>query len=324
MMKKLLYLNRFFAALAIAMSLVACGGGGGGGSAPTGTGADGGGNNNGGGSQTAIVASVSTPTYTGDILTAYNLLNTARGTCGVGLLAQSATLDKAALNHDNYLLANNTRGHTETSGLPGFTGVDPSARATAAGYGSPQVTEVIGMVVPGSASDVVNNLLGAPYHAMILFDGLRDVGIGSAATSSGTQTVVNLGIAAGMVQTQPTSVVTYPCAGVSGLVAVNSNENPSPLPSVQNATWGQPINVRGAADLSIKSASITGPQGSLAIQAIYGTGQTADPNGFYAKPGYGVIIPAPMTPNTTYTATVNYVSSGAAGATTFTFTTGAY
>jgi len=252
---------------------------------------------------------------------AYSTTVAERLHCGFGSLAQSAALDRSAAAHMNYIVANSVVAHTEEPGKPGFTGVNPADRAGAAGYGIAGIGEVISfpLFAPGNVVDAVRRLFAAPYHGQLMVDSARDIGIGTAPY----QGVLGLTMEFGFpnLPQAPASVLTYPCEGTTGVLAFNRNESPSPLPSVQNPSWGQPIIVRGASDLRLSSASITGPQGTVAIQAIYGDGQTPDPQGEFNR-GWATVLPVPLAANTQYTVSLTWTSRNQAGATNFRFTTG--
>jgi hypothetical protein len=160
-------------------------------------------------------------------------------------------------------------------------------------------------------------LLASPYHARIALDQYRDIGLGVGPVQGWTTLTADLGVAGSARGQIPAAVVTFPCDGVTGAVASNFGENPSPLPSA----WGQPILVRGAPDFQVTSVSITGPQGSVAIQRIYGLGQATDPNGEIPA-GWAAILPAALQTNTTYSVTIGWISARAAGKSAFSFSTG--
>jgi len=270
---------------------------------------------------------ISPATYVGGsaLADAYTELDTARWHCGFGLLAQSPQIDTAAAAHSAYMAMNSIYSHSETAGMPGFTGASVWEREAAAGYplGFPAET-IAAAPTGGTGGDAVRSLLAVPYHAMGLIDGYRDVGLGwSTVNGFGTLTV-DMATRAGQVNQQPAGVATYPCAGIVDAIAVAPGESPSPFPSNPTATWGQPITVRGPVDLAIRSASITGPSGAVQILAIYGDGQTVDPNynNTFFTQGKAVIIPAPLVPGTTYSVTIAYIAAGASGQSNFTFTTG--
>lgn len=169
--------------LAASVSLTACGGGGGstagGGTTtppvvvpPTTT------PGTGGNLQTSVPA----PTYAAnsDELAAYTEWNAFRSAHGLGLLAQSAALDKAEKNHVAYVVTNNVFAHIEDASKPGFTGVNPYDRALFAGYGSTSVGE---LGATGHGFFAAKTLENSVYHRSGLMNQTAtDAGI--AASSS--------------------------------------------------------------------------------------------------------------------------------------------
>jgi len=254
---------------------------------------------------------------------AFQKLNAARTQCGFGALAQAAQLDTSAGAHASYMTVNNSYGHFEVQGQPGFTGVAPSDRQTAAGYRWMFSGEAIAQVATtDTGADAVRFLLAAPYHAALLVNGFRDVGIGWGPVGGLPVLTIDLGTRLGQSNQGVTGVVTYPCSGITDAVPVGGSETPSPFPSNASATWGQPVTVRGPADLRITSATITGPLGSVQVQAIYGDGQQADPNGTGDfTQGFFTIIPATLQPNATYSVSIAYTTGGTPGRKDFSFTT---
>jgi uncharacterized protein YkwD len=295
------------ALLATVLALAACGGGGDGPDPPS--------------SNAAPTPAGTTYAPNSPEALAFATTNAERAHCGFGTLAQAQALDRSAAAHMNYMVLNNVVAHTEDPAKPGFTGATPASRAFAAGYGNAGIGEVISfpMSAPGTTAEAVRRLYAAPYHGQLMLDSARDIGIGSLPFQGVTGLTMDFGFP--VASQAPASVLTYPCEGTTGVMAFNRNEVPSPLPDQQNPTWGQPIMVRGASDLRVSTASITGPQGSVTIQVIYGDGQTPDPHGLINQ-GWAAVLPAALAPNTEYTVSVNWTSRTRPGSSNFKFTTG--
>ena len=254
---------------------------------------------------------------------AFAQINAARTACGFNALAQAAELDRSASAHAAYMAQNNSYGHDEVQGKPGFTGVQFSDRETAAGYRWSYAGEVLAQVeASATGADAIRELLAAPYHAALLLDAFRDIGFGWSMVSGFPTLTGDLGTRMGVALPQVQGVVTYPCDGIADAVAVSGAESPSPFPSNPSARWGQPVSVRGPSDMTLDSVSITGPAGSVQVQAIYGDGQAPDPNatGDFTR-GTFSIIPAALSPATTYSVSIGYTTGGVAGSTRFSFTT---
>jgi len=254
---------------------------------------------------------------------AFTTTNAERDHCGFGTLAQSMLLDQSATAHMNYMVTNNVVSHTEDPSKPGFTGVSPANRAAAAGYVNAAIGEVISfpITVSGNTADAVRRLFAAPYHGQLMLDSARDVGIGTAQFQGVAGLTMDFGFPLSITRPVLASVLTYPCDGTSGVLAFNTNETPSPFPNQQNPTWGQPIIVHGASDLQVTAASITGPQGAVPIQVIYGDGQTTDPQGLINN-GWAAVMPVPLAANTQYAVSVNWTTRGQSGNRNFNFSTG--
>ncbi|MCW5221983.1 CAP domain-containing protein [Verminephrobacter aporrectodeae subsp. tuberculatae] len=274
----------------------------------------------------AIVTSVPAATYAASSseALAYETLNAERSRCGFGLLAQNARLDQAATAHLNYSAQNNVVDHLQEPGKTGFTGGDPADRVAAVGYDRRQVGETMSSVsFTENAEYAVRRTLSAPYHALVALHGFHDVGLAWGPTADGFRTLVMVfGLTRNAEHQDAGKILTYPCEGSAGVFAARGAEMPTPFPAEADAIWGQPILVKGASDLRLAAASITGPGGSVAIKALYGDGQTTDPNG-RCKAAVACVIPVALATNTTYTATVSGTNAGAAFTSTFSFRTGA-
>lgn len=277
----------------------------------------------------ALVTVVPQPTYaagSGEAI-AYATFNDARQQCGFGLLAQNASLDRAATAHGNYLTLNaslpNLSAHFESAGSPGFTGATPADRAVAVGYSTRQVGENINFGGFGEASDFLAlGLLAAPYHAISTLSGYRDIGLAWSPSTNGHNLIVKLGLPIATTLQVADSVRTFPCEGTNGVRPAMSGEVPNPFPNDLSTVWGQPIIVKGATDLVIRSASLIGPNGSIPLKAIYGAGQAIDPNG-QCKDGWACVIPARLEVFTTYQVKVAGTNNGVPFNLAFAFKTGA-
>ncbi|MCU6502313.1 CAP domain-containing protein [Rugamonas sp. A1-17] len=192
---------KFALAVSVAATLAACGGGGGGSTTaatptppvvtppvvvpPTVTPAD---------LQTSVPAltyPANSPEFA--FVTAYNNF---RSQVGLGLLAQNASLDKAAANHVKYVTTNAlTNGgtvdmsainatynmpnfHVEDAAKVGFTGILPNDRAAFAGYKASYVGEN-GTYGNGSGGALAfASLLATVYHRQgLMYQAPRDIGI---------------------------------------------------------------------------------------------------------------------------------------------------
>lgn len=225
-----------------------------------------------------IVTAVPTPTYAGNNLLAFNLLNSLRAATGVGLLTQNPYLDKSSANHNSYLFnnpnyfASGTSFHSEVVGNTGFTGSTVQARASAAGYSG-----LVSESGSGSTGSISNNTIGAlgwgdfdvhvlinnsVYHRFGLLSNWTDVGISVVSDSSSPQstfTVVNLGNAPELTFGQlPAAPVVYPYASQKGVdtTFVPISEVPNPAPDL--GTYANPMTVGLPITIALDSVSTLG------------------------------------------------------------------
>lgn len=323
--------------IAATATLVACGGGGGdappvnGGNPGTGQPPPG---TNEGVSQPQL--EVPTPTYAANSeeLKVFNALNEERGRCGFGKLAQNDKLDKAAAAHTNYLVLNYVApSHYETADKPGFTGVYPIDRAVTAGYvksvNDGKTAETLVGGETGNAMNRLRGLLNAPYHALVLMDGYRDVGISNTAGIVGAL-VINPGLANPDKNQQfafkDDDVKTFPCEGTVHIGPVLTGEDPNPVPGrdLRLNPLGVSIQVAVNANrvLKITSATLTNMVTGASVPMREAVGRDNDPHKFYKAHQSYIAADKPMKPETKYQATVNGTSDGKAFSRTFTFTTG--
>jgi uncharacterized protein YkwD len=350
-------LFRIAAIASCCAALFACGGGGGGGTTPVTTttftaACPGGATKTSTVSQAdadaqcasaaSIVTSVPASTYAAgsEELAAYTLLNAERARCGFGLLAQNGQLDTSARASADWLQINNYNGHIQVAGTPGFTGVTNRDRNAAAGYTSSNAWESWADVSgtnarAGEGQRGVRGLLIAPYHMPAMLSDAKDVGVSirSATDSSSTNgprviTMVELAYkdADGPQVLESQAVVTFPCDGSTGVQPSLTGEDPNPVPGRNLATspLGSSIYiaVRRNNTLVITSASLTKVSTGtpVALRATVGYGN--DPYGQYRSHEAYIAPDAPLSPNSSYQATLTGTNNGVAFSRTFTFTTG--
>ena len=294
-----------------------------------------------------IVMTVPPPNYVAgtEELAAFSRLNAERGFCGFGVLAQSAALDKAALAHANWQIANNTFGHYEIAGTPLFTGVTPIDRVNIAGYSDQSA--MIGDEISSNSYNLktgygeigTRNLLNAPYHLAGLMTGYREVGIslrnstdlGVVSPNKVLQFDLAYRAADGQQLFSAADVKTYPCDGSLGISPNMSGERPNPVPG--RDLFANPLgssvyvalregNVLKITDTTMTNVA-TGAPVALRPPLTSTNDPNATPNQTYFKPHQALIIPdAAMSPFTRYQVTVNGTNNGLAFSRTFAFTTG--
>ncbi|MEM5274062.1 CAP domain-containing protein [Cupriavidus taiwanensis] len=187
--------------------------------------------------------------------------NYRREQVGLPPLAARDPLHAAAQAHTDYMLANATLTHDESSGNPGYTGATADERIQAA-YptdataevvaGASRWTSVANAQLSMSPKDaLVSDLVDAPFHRAALLGSYGSAGSGFAervgANGSGTsasyyQTVdladrVNGG--------SDNQMVAYPFDGQND-VPVNwvNTESPNPAPGYENRTMGYPVSLQ--------------------------------------------------------------------------------
>lgn len=113
-------------------------------------------------------------------LNGLNYLNTLRNGAGLISYSTNSLLDTAAQNHTDYLILNNTLGHNEVENNPGFTGVSPGDRITAAGYIWTSYSENIS-AGDNDIYESIDGLISAIYHRFgFLGFNHNEIGIGSS------------------------------------------------------------------------------------------------------------------------------------------------
>jgi Cysteine-rich secretory protein family len=309
--------------LSLTTLLTACGGGGGGGSTTTGGGTTVG---------TAIVTSVPTPTYTAgsNELAAFNYLNQERARCGFGMLAQNTQLDTAATAHANYLISNNTFGHSETVGLPGYTGISPATRSSAAGYGSWYVGEGISPGNTATGLEGIRWLLSAPYHLMGMVYGNIEVGMSYKTTvlSQAAQKILAVDMAISSTASKPQtpasgSVLTYPCATATNLPPSFSNEAENWAAATGVGSGGTPIvivapNYEVLANIVV-TYTPTGGGAPITPSIIYSTN---DPQHLLNSYQVLAIPSTTLASNTSYTVNITGTAGGIGFTKNFVMVTG--
>jgi hypothetical protein len=261
-----------------------------------------------------IAAQLSVPTpvgYDADRLAAFNRLNEIRLAAGLGMLAQSVTLDQAAQAHAAWIIANDSFTHDETAGTTGFTGVHWWDRDEALGYVPVGGWEV--MAGPVSGAQGVDVLVNTVYHraGMLAFDPV-DVGIGRNGgvaasismplvmdiTKPGIDPVRGLGQAA---QASIDGVATWPVDGAQGVPLRLGPESPNPVPDQDVLSLGTPASITTGADQTVAVTSFIMSNATTGAMVFAQTMTSqSDPN-FLVPASFVALIPLnALTPNTTY------------------------
>lgn len=124
-----------------------------------------------------------------------NYINELRTRTGMRTLEWNHELERAAKNHANYCVINNSGGHFESEDKSGFTGSDPFERVSSLGYLSRSTGENVSFH-KGDAdySHSIDGLMSAIYHrfGFLSFD-YNEMGSASAHTIDSNCFVYNMG-----------------------------------------------------------------------------------------------------------------------------------
>jgi uncharacterized protein YkwD len=258
-------LARLFGRVAVAATLAAlaaCGGGSGGSAPappPTAPSPSG---------PLAAVMSVPEPVgYDADRLAAFNRLNEIRLSAGLGMLAQSRVMDRAAQAHADWEIANDIYGHVEQAGTVGFTGAHWWDRDEAIGYTPASGEEV---ATSGYASgDAMDILANVAYHRIALLTiEWVDVGIGHSSgmiPNVSEPLVVDMAVPQGdavrgqgqLAQVSSGGVVVWPVDGAQGVRTHMGGESPNPVAESDVLALGMPVSVTVASGRTISVTRFT-------------------------------------------------------------------
>ncbi len=285
-----------------------------------------------------------------DDMLAFNYLNNERSLGGLGKLAYSAELTKAAASHANYYFLNKSKPgldpHIEVNSYPGFTGIAPTDRAKAAGYivgTSGAVSEGSGQV--NSKLELMKNLINSMYHRSTIFNqSWRDIGFASQCVDAncngdnGYYGVANYGYKTkqnndsnfvfiyprdGQVSVKPIfcGEFPWPFNDVPFGKLCETSTNPSPGVSYSKGA-GYPISVSVAAgrNVSITSFTIIEKGTSNSLDAWTFTNQS-DPNKIIPINEVYLISKTAFKLSTTYTVSVTGKSDDVPFSRTWSFTT---
>lgn len=194
--------------------------------------------------------------------------NVYRRSAGLAELTIDEKLTRAAQGHAEYIDQTRMIGHLQDKARPGFTGKDPAARATAAGYRWMVIMEnVAGVPDPTRA---VDSAMASVYHRLPLINHeVRDVGFGFSPKA----TVTMFGLAA------KDYVIICPGDNTTGVPpAWTAQEFPNPLPMDVKLPVGCPVSISfpAAKRVELMSATLENVAGAT-IDCVALTPQT-DPH----------------------------------------------
>lgn len=268
----------------------------------------------------------------------FSTLNEFRGKLGLGLLAQSAKLDKSSANHLNYIVGNpdvNTLAldangtpvfHSEDTVRPGYTGVTPTDRAKVALYGAAYVSEEGGF---GAAGAALTKLIATVYHRNgLMQQGVRDIGM--AFGGAGAQTfVVSTGFEVTRQFNSAAYFGSYPADKQTGVPLTMAIESPNPFADVGYANYATktsfPINVVSEASTTLAVTSFTvtedGAAAPLSVYQLNASTSAQDKRYLGANAAY-IVAKAPFKPHTKYTVLFDGKVNGVAMSKVWSFSIG--
>ncbi len=198
-----------------------------------------------------------------------------RASIGLPAYAHDLRLDRAALNHSQYILnkwylgngqmnpaigtldsSGRLQAHVEEPTVAGFTGVTVTDRAVAAGYPG-QAGEDVTTSSPADAGRCVSNLINTVYHRLLFTGPGTDIGAGVAFASDGRYAVCTLdsGLTGNPVPPPIGWAGVYPYPGQSDVPLVMTVETPDPAPSI--AIKGAPVSIHVATTHVLTVATFT-------------------------------------------------------------------
>lgn len=328
-------------ALAASTLLTACGGGGGGSITtvpPVATTCSNGANNPPACDYVpaSLQLTVPTPPYAlgSEDLKGFEYLNNLRASLGLGKLAYSAELDKAAKNHLDYMSLNNTTGFDEDPSKPGYTGRTGPERYEYAGY-KPFYQGGAGLGGGHTKSLAIQHQLNSIYHRNALIDqSYSHVGVGLVNYTdqdNPNDKFVGLHI---IVANKPDTVqrnasdfvMTLPSNGMIDVDVTIGNEVPYGFPDYPdgnvNGKIGSPITIAVAkgSELSVIKFELTKGNSSESIPTYLRTFGN-DPNKLIPNNQAHIISKSVLEFNTTYYVNFEGSVNGKKIAKTWNFTT---
>jgi uncharacterized protein YkwD len=252
-------------------------------------------------------------------------LNKFRADTGLGLLAQSAMLDSAAVKHLDYVLKNdvlnggtvNMRAndpvtgrsmfHIEQADKPLFSGIEELDRAKAVGYRGTYVGEELTFGGGKGAQVALSGIISTVYHrAGLMMQGVNDIGV--AVGQDRSQTVVmEMGVT--KAQSQASDFVgVYPAANQTA-VGVNAGvETPNPFPELSTANddfptkTGYPVSVVVKEGMTVEVLTFTITEaGAVAPLDARILTKDNDPNRYLSSNIAFLVAKAPLKASTVYT-----------------------
>lgn len=277
-------------------------------------------------------------------------LNRWRTQAGLQELRPSPELQKAAQSHAAYL-GKDAHGHDEINrSNPHYTGADPQARATAAGYPAPVVENLTAGNFARSGARSTDGLMTALYHRLGLLTPEHDeAGVAWVRSRNAAFVVVQGSSQDRELCEQAGShaakryVLTMACNGKQVEIPLDvppyrytdavkfpignnidpsydGKEVPNPMP-IRKAV-GNPVSIAfygSNAPIEMRAFTLRSAKGEITNPTIL-TAAT-DPNRLLQPNEFALFAPKPLDFNTEYTAEFRYTQGGQAHTETWTFRT---
>lgn len=306
----------------------------------------------------SVVTNPNISTITSNITQAiFDSLNAKRSQCGFGIMSYHTELEKAAINHANYLGYVSTQNkstfgsHNETtdSGYiytgkdnPYYSGYSVSNRiktdatkgtsAQQVNYDAAIAAENLSLSTLTTVNSTVNDsqtsqtmlstLLAAPYHMRgLVSPTLTQIGVSYGqfewqnTNNKDIMSVLELvsALPKDITPGMPTTLLTYPCEGVTGTEYELTDEAPNPIPNrnLQANPIGQPIYIMAPTDKIITNVDATIAINGVSAASLTILTQATDPNALLKEYEAFIIPNGSLNPATTYTVsyTVTYSTS---------------
>jgi uncharacterized protein YkwD len=268
----------------------------------------------------------------------FTMLNDFRGKLGLGLVMQSAAMDKADSNHLQYLLTNNVDFgavdpvtgrpvvHSEDPARPGYTGVGSLDRAKFAGYPAAYMSEQLTYGLGSGATVALSSLIASVYHREgLMSQAPRDFGI-SVGTDKFQTMVLSFGYTTKAQKNASDFFGVYPADKQTGVALATYPEVPNPYPEItmnEFATKSSfPVTVvsEESTTLAVESFTMTEAGQGTPLDARLLTA-ASDPNKLLKKNTAYLVGKAAFKAGTTYNVSFKGTVNGAAVTKAWSFTT---
>ena len=275
---------------------------------------------------TEIPADTPTPTavsFPDEAVEALNRVNMHRAAVGLVPMELHALLIQAAQAHSGYMAQNTDLDHYEDEGVPGFTGVTPWDRTTAAGYPpNTPIYEGVGYRTIGFADPTVNidSQVEGPFHRVApLHSGLTHFGYASVDGDANNYYTLNFGA----LSWDNLETVAYPGVDQEGVATqFDGHEWPDPFPDASYPV-GYPVTlfVSRNQSFSVQAYSLKPVGGANLPMVVMEPGASRE--GYDTSYMFAMASASPLQGGVTYEASIAYTLEGVATTKTWQFTTDA-